>query len=214
MNNLKQFIDLPKICPVCNKSLTVYLQLVDNSAYQLIDLFNNRAVFLSSKNQKIIYDFDSHNFYFEDYEKNDLMKIAMKYDMYMFFICNKEAVSDSDEISVYDSCSYKASDFYRIVKENDKYCLDSVSDSPEVIKTEVFCISKDLELKQDVYIYSSKFDSNNSKHKFYHYSVDKSKSEDELYSPNVLEKDFNNLSIDLSDKDKLIERFEQWVTLI
>ena len=212
--SLREFLDYNKLCPKCGKELSLYMgssnfcvKGVKSDNGYLFDKNSNCCDILTIENDginiDIVGELNPQDLYFKK--------------MFFFYVCNENAIKKETwdySVNLYDACYYRASNYFRISNENEKNIMKRHENEKDLINhQESFAISTMKNDIENVYFVSVKYAE--EKTKFWYYTVNEEQAKDEYYSPEVFEKEFPLMAnkLDLSNKEKLIEKFDSWILM-
>lgn len=231
--NITDFIKFNDTCPICNEKLTLLLATLQPLVWQeTLPRESNKISFhpkLLSKNMSDSSFVPTISIIDEQYyiDPMELSKVAdfKTHNFYLFYVCNPGAVTEQFgydfHTNPYQSCYYRSSPLITIKGSNQSssgYCA-AMDDRPEpnrqiINSDENFCVNKMTELETEkIYFFSLDYTENKST--LMHYSVSKNNREDSNFSPNIYEKILPMLNVrpNFEDKDKLIDKFENWIIM-
>lgn len=226
MNRFKEFLQFNNKCPICNNQLTLYAQVLRSTCFKTE--LSNDSEFIHMKpfrikgelsdNEEMLIKDDGH-LQFRDVHTSQ--KLNIKQDqMYFFYLCNENGFMtkgsvDDYNISIYKGCYYRSSQLFNLNKsDNSKEWVLGDSELDDFInKTENFSIStKDSSLEK---IFTLQFDYEINKTTFYYYTATADQRRMKDFSPSIFEKTFdqlmNNLDFSISNREKLINKLNNWV---
>lgn len=219
---IKQFIDYNSYCPVCNNKLSLFIQFTNIGAYHYQCTINNEMLFIKYKekpfndgNISLIIDDELK---IKTYNIKDSIVLRQN-DFFLFYLCdlNSFEISNTTDynISPEKACYYRSSNFVgntQITKEKDTYKVEPIiKTDPSINRFEIFSIIDRTDEAENIYMINIK-DSKTSL--FAHYQIPTSEQHNEDYMPNVFEKKYDGvIKLDLSDKNKLINKFQSWITM-
>ncbi len=233
---LPQFLDFNKQCPLCNEPLRLYMRWSDSifftgksigiDTYQFDpyvsgdknktkpeqDQFRSESMLLSSEGRQVLTEFTS----------NGLFNEAKKHHLYFFYLCNPKGIKEKDwgdfAISLFKACYYRSTPFYEF-KVNDDGRWDLGVVNPDHIelanKDESFAFNLlHNELEK---VYMMKLDYELKDTTLWYYTVTEEQKKIENFRPNLFEKTLPMLGVrpnfSLSDRQRLIERFDNWILM-
>ena len=155
------------------------------------------------------------------FTSNGLLNEAKKHHLYFFYLCNPKGIKEKDwgdfAISLFKACYYRSTPFYEFKLNDGKWDLGIVNPDYKGLanKDESFAfnlIRKDLEK-----VYMIKLDYEISDTTLWYYTVTDEEKKIENFRPNLFEKNLPLLNVrpkfELSDRQKLIERFDNWILM-
>jgi hypothetical protein len=227
---LSDFLHFNARCPVCDNSLTLYMQWIDSVCFKAKKSRKNIYTFeqFKCKNTEDLPLSDFIELY--DYGNTSEIKFSSskiasetrRKQMYFFYLCNDNGFEstgeDNYEINMTPGCYYRATPIVEFHKKSrNKWDLQTINKdhSKLVNNDEALVFMKNTNGTEKVYMLQ--FDYSNNKTKFMHYSATEEQLWDKSYEPNIFEKEIIDLSIrpnfSLDNREKLINRFESWIIM-
>lgn len=225
-----KFIDFIKYnqrCPICNNSLSLFMQWFDLRLFQASHISDSQIIFKEFiKDHKVILDpidgdptieASLSNVSHFKFSSKELEKFALKQeDLFFYFICNIDGISDiygDYELLMEKSCYYRASPFFKFHPSKPiklKYLTD---DEHPINSTEAFFIPHKTEELNKYYIVTYNYQQATST--FWFYSATPKQELTPSFKAAVFEKEFPILetSLDFSaqNRKELIKKMDVWV---
>lgn len=222
-------------CPVCDKPLTLFIQMIDETLFRASAIrVDNKITFIPFRNLKNKRDDDvievtltKDNSIDLTVSSRHLTDLLDKTQFFFYYLCNETSFSIKDNtdcsISMYHSCYYKSSPYFSITKEvteNDEVIrtIDTVNaDSKDTVNaTEQFSFKNNTNPElEKVYLVSLDFEE--KKTSFWHYAFTKEQEADDNFEPKLLEKFLptmpSKLKLDLENRENLFSKFESWILM-
>lgn len=146
---------------------------------------------------------------------------AKRSQLYFFYLCNDHGFDDNESdytINIFNGCYYRSTPFLEFQKTTKKsWSLKTIDPDHNnlVNQEEVLSFSRKIEDLEKVYILV--LSSSDKKTVFMHYSVNKDQKNDVTYNPPLFEKEMPSLvnrpNFSLSNRDRLLDRFDSWLIL-
>lgn len=219
--SLFKFISHNKVCPICHKPLTLYMQwlrsacfksnVIQDNVYEFKPLPNTiGCTWTDSSMNLFIYE----NYIATTFSQGFLAE-AKKYQLYFFFLCNFSAFDSNNTINIVKGCYYRSSATMEFKNNNKDWKLEYLgSEDPKLInRDEFFSIERNVNGLDKVYVLKTSYTENTST--LFHYSVDPIDRKKSYYEPKMFEKEFPILKneLDLTDQQKLMDKFQTWILL-
>jgi hypothetical protein len=220
------FLNLNRVCPICNEPLQIYMQWLDSILFKCEQIDNNTYKFLPFKgklNGIEAKQIEDGEVYLNDnkiHMSAQLFREGLKYSTYFFYMCNQKAFKDnynSYDISAFKACYYRSSVFFDLEKNDNKEWIikESSKDMNDSIKLESFSFSNKINDINKVYILKLDYESKETI--LWHYSFSEKDSEKPYFKPNLFEKKLPLLnvrpSVGINDRENLLDRFESWIIM-
>lgn len=220
--NVKDFIDFNNQCPICNKTLTLYMQ-INNSALLKSELTNNNYHFTQflykdnriADNDKIILSY--HDNKYRMIASSSIRDILKDNKFFLFYLCNEEGfVSEFGDyhISLYHGCYHRRSPDLKLEDNIVDFCDKSLNKENS---DESFCIVTIDDDKNIEKVFGLIFNNETDSTIFYFYSSSKKERAQENFEPKIFEKNMPLLptrpSFTPEGKEKLIQKMESWIMM-
>lgn len=219
------FLNSCSVCPSCGENLTLYLQIINGGLFKANRLDENTYRFIDAKasNDPDYYTdviIGEGGSFKSEYKLSSLVNNFKNYEYFLFYLCNLNGIvlkgSGTDyEINLYKSCYYRSTPVLRHYNlDNDDWEFYKDSDGKVINKNESFRFS---ELKSGTeYIYMLSLDYEESKIKFWHYTV----NEEQKASGSgvkLFEKELPLMNerpdFSIENRSVLLNKFYNWVLL-
>lgn len=221
-------------CPVCDKPLTLFLQIIDETLFKVdLNKKDDKITFVPFRNVKdkrpddvIDIALTEDNGIDLSTSSRHLQEILDKSQFFFYYLCEVDAFSPKDNtdcsISMYHSCYYKSSTYMSINKKviDDEVVriIDVVDqDHKDIVNaTEQFSFKNTTNPElEKVYLVSLDFE--DKKTSFWHYAFTKEQEADENFEPKLLEKVLptmpSKLKLDFDNRENLYSKFESWILM-
>lgn len=224
---INQFLHFNHRCPVCENDLTLYLQMKDSTCFRSSKQKQNilhfkpfKCINKSISNEDYIDLYDYGNDFETKFSTSQMAAEARRSQLYFFYLCKEEGFEELGEtdfnIDAYKGCYYRASPFFEYQKTaKKKWILKTINpdEASLVNQEEVLSFSKNINGIEKVYTLNL----NDKKNVFMYYTVNEEQQQNVDYAPNIFKKDIPNLTnrpnFSLSNRDRLLDRFDSWVVL-
>lgn len=227
---LSEFINFNRNCPICFSPLTIYMQWMKYANFKGSYHGNGEFHFIPSDEKNVhrregmILNVQG-NSYTTEFTSAALHNESRKWQIYFFYLCNPKGLvlkpNGKHEIHLHKGCYYRSSPCYEFVlnQEKDTHSkrwtmeLTDPEQKHIVNKTERFCLKQENDGKEKVYMLSLNYLKQNTE--FWYYTATEEEKKDNQFSPNIFTKELPLLKNrpDLTDKRKLMERFDSWIIM-
>lgn len=238
---LSKFIDFNSNCPLCDRPLSLYLQIVDSVCFKgekLNDSGKYKFTPFKCKDNELDDTFCIIGDHYDtDYKKiitqvsfssNELKRKALENQAFMFFLCNPEGFKDNNdsftkkqdyEINMYYASYYRSTPFFDFIKDdNDKITpkfSDELYDKKIINSDESLSMTRIKDGIERVYMVN--IDYEHDKTVLWYYSVTEEQAKQKSYTPNIFEKSLPSLKrrpkFDKEHIDKFIDRLDNWILM-
>jgi hypothetical protein len=230
--NICEFLHYNDNCPVCGNKLTLYMYVEEKGLWKATEIspgVHRFQQFAAKKDtqygaEDFMTLFDLGAVHDTRFNSSKLGKDSKTWGLYFFKICGNQGITDNQfdfDINWYDACYHRSSPWYEFKhhpNDQKKWQLEIVNPDHQTLmnRDESFAFKKmDVDGNETVYLLS--LDHENKKTKFYRYIT----TPDERALADFEPKDFAlenlplikyKLDLEPSHRDKLLEKFETWVT--
>ena len=227
---LKEFVNFNTHCPLCKNPLKLYLQLFDSMCFEAEKIDDSKYKFTQAYCKDEL--FSSDEFIIIDINRPESLIVSssklenkiLKSQIYFFYLCNDAGIniiSDSYnnksdyEINLYYGCYYRSTPVFEFRKNKNKYYIYNVNEQADSLINydENFSISRFVNNVEKIYVVNINYEQN--KTVLWHYSCDEEQAKDKSYIPDMFEKTFPKaqLKFDSKNKEKLMDRFDNWILM-
>jgi hypothetical protein len=228
--NLSQFLHFNDECPVCTKPLSLYMYVSESSLWKATQVSPGMYKFTHTMlTKKVQYAADDYMMLYDlgaahdtRFNSTKLDKDSKTWQLFFFKLCNTEALIDNEfdyDMSWYDACYHRSSPLYEFKhhpSDPKKWRMELAVPEQAALfnRDESFAFKKIVGDLEKVYLLS--LDSENKKTKFHYYSTTSDERRQVDFEPKYFDKDDMPLmrvrpDLSLSNRDKLLERFDTWI---
>jgi len=230
--SIVDFLDFNNTCPICDKSLTLYLQWGKYMCFQGEVLnkkhlrfiphvdFSNDVKKLNELIIDLVYRHDNWEIIASELNNDVRKPVPGKFDniseLHMFYLCNADGFKTKSydyEINIYKGCYFRSSSDFKC--EDNKIISVNESIPHAALCREDFSFKSFSDDLQKVYILSLQYELN--KTQLWFYTVTDAQSKESGFKPVIFDKEMpllnNRPDFDLDNRDKLIDRFDSWILL-
>lgn len=217
--HLNDFLNFNNSCPICNKELTLYMQIRDsfclkgtrvNENYHFTQCFtddsNNNKIILENRN-------NSHRII----TSRSIKKILNDNMFFFFYLCNEKGmIAEYADyyIDIYYGCYYRSSFDLKLNNNKTKFCNKNIIN---INSNEGFSITSIDNNKDIEKVFLLNFDYTNNVTDFYFYSSSEEERNEENFKPKLLIQSMpillNRPYFDNESKIRLIQKMESWVMM-
>lgn len=233
MTQLCDFLHFNDTCPVCGKTLTLYMHVSKSTLWKAKRITQDTCEFqpflliqkeYSEDDYMSLYDFGAE--FKTVFNSKQLRSDAKTWQLYFFKICGTESFTDNKydyDINLYDACYHRSSPWFEF-----KNCPDDVADdwqlklsNPDhadlINRDESFCFKKNKEDGVEK-VYALSLDYEVKATKLWYYSTTPDLREQANFEPNIFQKDDLPLlrqrpDLTMDARDQLISRMDSWIVL-
>ena len=239
--NIKEFFESSRTCPVCQKTLTLYLQVGTAALMQARpihkDTFEVHTILGKNPNTKNLFE----NKVIKLVNSNDhFMKIrvpenhvGMDYldeDFHLFYLCNADALNFTKYSGDYvvesgKACHFRSSHSFRMSQPDHNglrniypnELTESIEGTPTLFKYESYALRDFKEDQEMTKVYVVKLDHHKKETHFHYYTFNKEQAKDKGFRPNIFSKTFDvvrdKLDYSSENRDKLLHKLDSWLLI-
>jgi hypothetical protein len=230
---LYDFFNFNRYCPVCEEPLHVYLKWDHGALFKGKTIKQNFVRFEPYKLYKR-FNFESNLDYIDVsctpssfdavLSSSKIGSEAKKHLMFFFFLCNPDSFKDKGdwdyELNMYKACYFRRSQTLEFKKEENqkkkRWYLDFSDKSQIKINSDEHFVFKSF--SEDVEkLYFLSLDAEQDKTILQHYIINAEHREQSYFNPKIFKKELpyleNRPNFDLRNREKLIDKFENWILM-
>jgi hypothetical protein len=229
--NIEKFLSFNQFCPICKEPLSLYMQWIHGNCYKANSIDKKGSFEFKLYKDLLkpsVKEIENQQFKLRFGEQpwlqivpHELRNFAAKKQAYFFWLCNNRGFKDLEfndyEISMVRACYYRDSPVINMKNHGFKIFFESVDEAHNDLSNKIEGFSFKVFKPTLVKTYILRMDHEAQKTILWYYTVPQEKRQDKEFKPNLFVKELPFLKkrpkFELMDRNKLLERFDNWILM-